>query len=218
MIRLNERAPDFTARSTHGPIQLSSYKGRWVVLFSHPADFTPVCTSEFVGFAQHAAEFGAINCSLVGLSVDSVYSHIAWVRDIEQKFQVQIPFPVIEDVTMQISAMYGMIQPAESQTSTVRAAFIIDDQGILRAMLYYPSSSGRSVPEILRLVRSIQLSDKQDVSTPEGWQPGDPVIIGAPQTTRDAAERLAGASSKGLECIDWYYCRKKGPSAGKKAA
>ena len=99
MIRLNERAPDFTARSTHGPIQLSSYKGRWVVLFSHPADFTPVCTSEFVGFAQHAAEFGAINCSLVGLSVDSVYSHIAWVRDIEQKFQVQIPFPVIEDVT-----------------------------------------------------------------------------------------------------------------------
>lgn len=218
MIRINERAPDFMAQSTHGPLQLSSYKGRWVVLFSHPADFTPVCTSEFIGFAKRAADFAAINCSLVGLSVDSVYSHIAWVRDIERKFQVQIPFPVIEDVTMQISAMYGMIQPAESHTSTVRAVFIIDDQGILRAMIYYPMASGRSVAEILRLVRSIQISDAQDVGTPEGWQPGDPVILAAPKTQHDAQERLENAAERGIDCTDWYFCRKNPPARQKKTA
>jgi peroxiredoxin (alkyl hydroperoxide reductase subunit C) len=217
MIRLNEQAPDFSAKSTHGPLQLSSYQGRWVVLFSHPADFTPVCTSEFIAFALHAQEFEALNCSLIGLSIDSIYSHIAWVRSIEERFGIEIPFPILEDLSMQISSMYGMIQPAESHTSTVRAVFIIDDKRILRAMLYYPLTAGRSVQEVLRLVQALQTSDQHDVGTPEGWQPGDPVIVGAPKTVEGARDRVERAGTEGLQCHDWYYCKKPLPEA-KKAA
>jgi peroxiredoxin (alkyl hydroperoxide reductase subunit C) len=217
MIRLNEQAPDFSAKSTHGPIQLSNYQGRWVVLFSHPADFTPVCTSEFVAFALHAQEFEDLNCSLIGLSVDSIYSHIAWTRSIEEHFGVKIPFPIIEDISMQVSAMYGMVQPAESHTAAVRTVFVIDDRRILRAMLFYPLTAGRSVGEILRLVEALQTSDKYDVGTPEGWHPGDPVIVGAPKTIDGARERLENASVEGLECRDWYFCKKPLPGA-KKAA
>ncbi len=217
MIRLNEPAPDFSARSTQGRLQLSDFKGRWVVLFSHPADFTPVCTSEFLGFARHFQEFDAIQCSLLGLSVDSVYSHIAWVRNIEERFAVQIPFPIIEDLNHQVSALYGMIQPAASEQTAVRALFVIDPEGILRAMLYYPLQSGRSVTEVLRLVRAIQAADTEDAGTPEGWQPNDPVIEEAPSTLDQVSARMEQAADHGLDCADWYFC-KRSSQKPKKAA
>ncbi|MBU6375272.1 MAG: peroxiredoxin [Bdellovibrionales bacterium] len=212
MIRLNESAPDFTANSTHGPIQLSDYRGKWVVLFSHPADFTPVCTSEFVAFAKRAPEFEQIGCSLMGLSVDSVYAHIAWIRNIEERFAVKINFPIIEDLSMQIASLYGMIQPAASHTSTVRSLFVIDDQGHLRAILTYPMTTGRSVSEVLRLVRALQSADKNEAATPEGWQPGDPMILSAPSTVADAETRAQKAQAAGWDCVDWYFCRKSLPT------
>ncbi len=149
---LNHPAPDFSANTTDGPRSLSDYKGRWLVLFSHPADFTPVCTTEFIGFAKHHEHFKALGCDLLGLSIDSIFAHIAWIRNIEEKFGVVIPFPIIEDLSMKVAHAYGMVQPGASDTSAVRATFVIDPEGMLRAMLYYPMSNGRSVPEILRLV------------------------------------------------------------------
>jgi len=208
MIRLNESAPDFTANSTQGPLQLSDYRGKWVVFFSHPGDFTPVCTSEFVSFARRNSEFEQLNCRLIGLSVDSVHAHIAWSLNIQEKFGVKIPFPIIEDISMQVSSLYGMIQPAASHTATVRSLFVIDDQGILRAILAYPMTTGRSVSEVLRLVRALQSADKNEAATPEGWQPGDPVILGAPSTLAEAEARAAQAPNSGLDCTEWYYCKK----------
>lgn len=202
--RLNEPAPDFDAKTTHGNRKLAGYKGKWLILFSHPADFTPVCTTEFMAFAKYYPEFQKLNCELLGLSIDSTYAHIAWVRNIKEKFGVDIPFPIIEDLSMRVAHAYGMIQPGASDTSAVRSTFVIDDKGTLRAMIYYPMSNGRSIPEFVRLVTAMQTSDKNGVATPEGWQPGDKVIVPPPQTAQDAQTRMGD----GHECVDWYFCKK----------
>ncbi|AGA34358.1 Alkyl hydroperoxide reductase subunit C-like protein [Thioalkalivibrio nitratireducens DSM 14787] len=204
MPRLNEPAPEFEAKTTHGVKKLSDYRGKWVVLFSHPADFTPVCTTEFMAFANAYPEFQELNAELVGLSIDSNYAHLAWVRNIKEKFGVDIPFPIIEDLSMKVANAYGMIQPGASDTSAVRATFIIDDRGVLRAMVYYPMTNGRSIPEFLRLVKALQTSDSHGVATPESWQPGDKVIVPPPATAEGAEARM----QEGYECKDWYFCTK----------
>lgn len=204
MPRINEPAPAFDARTTHGVKTLEDYKGKWLVLFSHPADFTPVCTTEFMAFAKHHEEFQAINTELLGLSIDSYYSHVAWVKNIKDKFGVEIPFPIIEDLSMKVAKSYGMIHPGAADTSAVRATFIIDPEGILRAMVYYPMSNGRSIPEFVRLVKAMQTSDANSIATPEGWQPGDKVIVPPPQDMDAANNR----ESEGYECTDWYFCQK----------
>lgn len=203
--RLNERAPDFDAPTTQGRKTLKDYEGKWLVLFSHPADFTPVCTTEFIAFAKAADKFGELNTELLGLSIDSHYSHIAWERNIEEKFGVTIPFPIIADLSMEVARSYGMVHPGASDTSAVRATFVIDPQGVLRAMLYYPMTNGRSVNEILRLVKSLQTSSEYGVATPENWQPGELVIVPPPATADEAAERV---NSDEYECTDWYFCKK----------
>jgi len=203
--RLNERAPEFDAPTTHGKKSLKDYEGKWLVLFSHPADFTPVCTTEFIAFAQAHPEFKAIGCELLGLSIDSQHSHIAWARNIEAKFGVKIPFPIIADLSMAVAKAYGMVHPGASDTQAVRATFVIDPKGVLRAMLYYPMSNGRSIPEILRLVKSLQTSTAHGVATPAGWQPGDKVIVPPPSTTEDADKRVKAGE---YECVDWYFCKK----------
>lgn len=202
--RLNEPAPDFSAPTTHGPRSLADYRGKWLVLFSHPADFTPVCTTEFIAFAQAADQFRALDTELLGLSIDSIYSHLAWVQNIEEKFGVEISFPIIEDLAMNVARAYGMIHPGASDTSAVRATFVIDDQGLLRAMVYYPMTNGRSVAEILRLVKSLRHSLANGVATPEGWQPGEQVLVGAPKTVEELKKRLG----EGLETTDWYFSKK----------
>jgi len=204
MPRLNEAAPDFEAKTTHGVKKLADYKGKWLVLFSHPADFTPVCTTEFMAFAKYYPEFQKLNCELIGLSIDSYYAHVAWVRNIKEKFGVDIPFPIIEDLSMKVAKDYGMIMPGASDTSAVRATFFIDPNGILRAMVYYPMSNGRSIAEFVRLVAAMQTSDANKVATPEGWQPGDKVIVPPPQDVNAAEARM----SEGHECVDWYFCKK----------
>ena len=190
--------------TTHGPLKLSGYRGRWVVMFSHPADFTPVCTTEFMGFCEIADELAAINVQLLGLSVDSVPAHLAWVRAIKEKMGIDVPFPIIADLEMKVAKRYGMIQPAMSTTACVRAVFVIDDKGVLRAMIYYPLTTGRSMPEILRLVKALQTTDAHGVSTPANWQPGDKVVVPAPKTVEEMKKRDA----EGLECRDWYLCFK----------
>ncbi len=202
--RLNEPAPEFTAKTTHGEIKLSDYKGKWVVLFSHPADFTPVCTTEFIAFAKRFDDFKKLNTQVIGLSIDSIYSHLAWVRNIKEKFDVEIPFPVIADLDMKVAKLYGMIHPEADDTSTVRAVFIIDDKGILRAMIYYPLTNGRSIDEILRVVEALQTSSKYGVATPENWHPGDKVIIPPPATQEEAEKR----ASEGYDYVDWYFSKK----------
>ena len=204
--RLNEPAPYFEARTTQGVRKLTDYRGRWLILFSHPADFTPVCTTEFIAFAHNYRHFQKNNVDLLGLSIDSTFAHLAWIRNIKEKFDVEIPFPIIEDLTMKVAAAYGMIHRGASDTSAVRAVFVIDPNGILRAMVYYPLTNGRSVTEILRLVRALQTTDEFKVATPEGWQPGDKVMVPAPQTAEEAESRLAGHGD--YECTDWYFCKK----------
>ena len=203
--RMNEKAPAFEAPTTHGIKSLDDYHGQWLVLFSHPADFTPVCTTEFMAFAQHHKDFQAINTELLGLSIDSHYSHVAWVRNIKEKFDVDVKFPIIADLSMDVAQAYGMIQPGASDTSAVRATFIIDPEGILRAMIYYPMTNGRSIDEILRLIKALQTSDANKVATPEAWQPGDKVIVPPPASVEEAEAR---ANSGEYECTDWYFCKK----------
>ena len=202
--RMNQTAPDFNAVTTHGNRKLADYQGKWLVLFSHPADFTPVCTTEFMAFAKRQDEFSKLNTELFGLSIDSHYSHLAWVRNIKEKFNVEVNFPIIADLNMKVANAYGMIQPGASDTSAVRATFIIDDKGVLRAMVYYPMTNGRSIDEIVRLVTALQTSDENGIATPEGWQPGDKVIVPPPATTEAAEARM----NEGYECTDWYFCKK----------
>ena len=190
--RINEPAPDFSARTTHGPRSLHDYRGKWLILFSHPADFTPVCTTEFLAFAGAYDRFRKLGCELLGLSIDSTYSHLAWIRNIKEKFGVEIPFPIIDDLSMRVAHDYGMIQPGASDTSAVRATFFIDPEGKVRAMVYYPMTNGRSVEEFLRLLEALQTSDRHGVATPEGWRPGEKVMLPPPATVKDAAAR-AGA-------------------------
>ncbi len=205
MPRINEAAPAFHAPTTHGMKSLDDYRGKWLVLFSHPADFTPVCTTEFIAFAKRHDDFQAINCDLLGLSIDSHYSHVAWVRNIKEKFGVDIPFPIIADLKMEVAKAYGMIHPGAADTSAVRATFVIDPEGKLRAMIYYPMTNGRSIDEILRLVKALQTSDEHGVATPENWQPGEKVIV-PPPADMDAAE---ARMDEGYECVDWYFCKKE---------
>jgi len=202
--RLNEPAPEFEAVTTHGVLRLSDYRDSWLILFSHPADFTPVCTTEFMAFTEIYPELQKRGVELLGLSIDSVYSHIAWTRNIEEKMGVKIPFPIIADLDKKVATLYGMIQPGESKTETVRAVFIIDPKGILRAMIYYPLSTGRNMDEILRLIDALQTSDNYQVATPANWRPGDKVIVPPPTTVEMAEERLKA----GYECVDWYLCKK----------
>ncbi len=197
---IGAKAPGFTARTTMGEVTLSDYRGRWLVLFAHPADFTPVCASEFVGFAKAYDRFQALGCDLLALSVDSLFAHVAWVRSIAEKFGVEIPFPVAEDPSMAIARGYGMIHPGATTSATVRASFVIDPDGIIRALTWYPMSTGRNVAEILRLVAALQVSDREVVSTPEGWMPGDKVIDFPPIGVAPFSEAFAREGS-----IDWYY-------------
>jgi peroxiredoxin (alkyl hydroperoxide reductase subunit C) len=202
---IGEPAPEFEAVTTNGVIKLSDFKGKWVVMFSHPADFTPVCTTEFMAFSQVADELKNLNVHLMGLSIDSVHSHLAWIRNVKEKMGVDIPFPIIADLDMKVAKKYGMIHPGSSSTATIRTVFFIDDKGILRAMIYYPLTNGRYIPEIIRLIKALQTTDKYGVSTPANWQPGDKVVVPPPKNKVEMDGRL----SEGYECKDWYLCFKK---------
>ncbi|MBN2692825.1 MAG: peroxiredoxin [Burkholderiaceae bacterium] len=206
--QLNQPAPNFNAVTTHGQRTLADYKGKWLILFSHPADFTPVCTTEFMGFAREAETFKSMNCELLGLSIDSIFAHLAWVRSIKQHFGVDIPFPIIEDLKMDVARAYGMIHPGAADTQAVRATFFIDPNGVLRAMVYYPMSNGRSINEFVRLLQALQTSDKHGVATPEAWCPGDKVIVPPPKTSAAAEERVTQGASLGMEVTDWYFSKK----------
>jgi peroxiredoxin (alkyl hydroperoxide reductase subunit C) len=202
---IGEKAPEFEAPTTQGTLRLSDFKGSWLILFSHPADFTPVCTTEFIAFSKIYPELQKRNTELLGLSVDSTSSHIAWVRNVEEKMGVKIPFPIIADLNKDVSTLYGMIHPAQSTTETVRCVFIIDPEGTLRTMLYYPLSSGRNMQEILRIIDALQTVDDHGVATPANWNKGDPVVVPPPHTTEAAEERV----KEGYDCKDWYLCFKK---------
>lgn len=197
---IGSSAPQFVARTTMGERSLSDYRGRWLVFFSHPADFTPVCTSEFLAFSRMHDDFHKLGCDLLALSVDSLSSHIAWIRSIKDRFDVSIAFPLIEDPSMAIARAYGMLSPGARDSATVRATFVIDTQGIIRAISWYPMSTGRSVTEILRLVEALQMTDAAAVSTPEGWRSGDPLMDTAPLSIEDAMSHKATTTSP-----DWYF-------------
>ena len=201
MPQLNAPAPAFDALTTDGHRTLESYRGKWLILFSHPADFTPVCTTEFMAFAKKHKDFQARGTELLGLSIDSHYSHIAWTFNIKENFGVEIPFPIIADLNMKVAHAYGMIQPGASDTSAVRATFVIDPQGVLRAMVYYPMNAGRSVDEIYRLLVALQTADENKCAMPENWKPGDEVIVPTPATAAAAAAR----SGEGYKTVDWYF-------------
>lgn len=201
--RLNEPAPDFSARTTQGPRALKDYRGQWLILFSHPADFTPVCTSEVVAFARAYPRFRALGCELLGLSVDSTFAHLAWLRSIREHFGVEVPFPLVEDPSLRMAHDYGMVQSGASDTSTVRAVFFIDPDSRVRAMVHYPMSNGRSVEEFLRVLQAMQTSDRHGVATPEGWQPGDKVMVPPPLTLAEADARIRA----GHEYVDWYFSK-----------
>lgn len=214
MPRIGEMAPSFEAVTTQGPIKFpQDFKGKWVILFSHPADFTPVCTSEFMTFATLENEFEALNCKLVGLSVDGLYSHIAWLRTIKEKIEykgmknVEVKFPLIEDITMEVAKRYGMIQPGESNTKAVRAVFVIDPEGKIRTIIYYPLSMGRNFDELLRVVMALQTADAFSVATPADWRPGDDVIVPTAGSCGVAKDRMEGKES-GVTCHDWFFCTK----------
>jgi peroxiredoxin (alkyl hydroperoxide reductase subunit C) len=175
-LRIGDFAPDFEARSTVGPVRLSAYRGRWLVLFSHPADFTPVCTTEFVGLAREAAAFEARDCALMALSVDSLFSHFAWLRMIRDRFGIEVRFPILEDPTMVIGRAFGMVSAQDNDSATVRTTFFIDPKGIIRAMTCYPANLGRSVPEMLRILDGLQAIDAEGALAPANWQKGDPLL------------------------------------------
>lgn len=213
---IGQPAPEFKAVTTQGNINFpGDYKGSWVILFSHPADFTPVCTSEFMTFATLESKFNDVNCKLVGLSVDGLYSHIAWLRTIKEKIQykgmkdVEVTFPLIEDITMEVARQYGMMQPGESSTKAVRAVFVIDPEGKVRTILYYPLSLGRNFDELYRIVVGLQTADKFSVATPADWRPGDDVIVPTAGSCGVAKERME--SKNGITCHDWFFCTKPLP-------
>jgi len=214
MPRIGEKAPEFKAVTTQGNINFpADYKGNWVILFSHPADFTPVCTSEFMTFATLEDKFAKANCKLVGLSVDGLYSHIAWLRTIREKIEykgmkdVEVRFPLIEDITMEVAKKYGMIQPGESSTKAVRAVFFIDPKGIIRAIIYYPLSLGRNFDELYRALIAMQTADNFSIATPADWQPGDDVIVPTAGSCGVAKDRMEGKEK--MKCYDWFFCTKE---------
>ena len=213
MPRIGDKAPEFKAVTTQGELNFpKDFAGEWVILFSHPADFTPVCTSEFMTFAHLEEKFAKANCKLVGLSIDGLYSHIAWLRTIKEKIEfngmknIEVKFPLIEDITMEVAKKYGMIQPGESKTQAVRAVFFIDPKGMIRALIYYPLSLGRNFDEIYRALIAMQTSDAFSVATPADWNPGDDVIISPAGSCGVAEERMT--SKDELKCEDWFFCTK----------
>lgn len=215
MPRIGDEAPEFKAVTTQGEINFpSDYKGKWKILFSHPADFTPVCTSEFITFASMQKDFEALNCQLVGLSIDGLYSHIAWLRTIKEKIEykgmknVEVTFPLVEDITMNVAKRYGMLQPGESSTKAVRAVFFIDTENIIRTIIYYPLSIGRNFDEIKRVLIALQTADNFSVALPADWRPGDDVIVPTAGSCGVAQARVAG-KEEGLTCYDWFFCTKK---------
>ena len=214
MPRIGDKAPEFKAVTTQGDINFpSDYSGSWVILFSHPADFTPVCTSEFMTFASMANQFEEAGCKLVGLSVDGLYSHIAWLRTIKEKIEykgmknVEVNFPLIEDITMEVAKKYGMLQPGESSTKAVRAVFFVDPKGIIRAVIYYPLSMGRNFEELYRALIAMKTADAFSIATPADWQPGDDVIVPTAGSCGVAKERMANKEE--MHCYDWFFCTKK---------
>ncbi|QKG79828.1 peroxiredoxin [Tenuifilum thalassicum] len=215
MPRIGDKAPEFKAMTTQGEINFPhDYKGNWVILFSHPADFTPVCTSEFMTFASMEQKFNEANCKLVGLSVDGLYSHIAWLRTIKEKIEykgmkdVEVTFPLIEDITMDVAKKYGMIQPGESDTKAVRAVFFIDPNGVIRTIIYYPLSLGRNFDELYRVLIALQTADEFGVATPADWRPGDDVIVPPAGSCGSAKDRMDGKEAD-MKCYDWFFCTKK---------
>ncbi|HNZ41053.1 MAG TPA: peroxiredoxin [Clostridia bacterium] len=208
---LGDDAPAFTAVTTQGTINFpADYKGKWVILFSHPADFTPVCTTEFMTFGSMIEEFKALNTELVGLSVDSLYSHIAWLRKIQElewngKKNIEIKFPLIEDIRMEVSNLYGMVQPGQSNTQAVRAVFVIDPKGKIRTILYYPLSTGRNFDELKRIIQALQKADADHCATPADWRPGDDVIVPTAGSCGVAKERME-SKDKDMYCLDWFLC------------
>lgn len=212
MPMIGDKAPAFRSMTTMGKVNFpEDYSGSWVILFSHPADFTPVCTTEFIAFARMADEFEAMNVKLLGLSIDSVHSHLAWAKSIEsiawKGDPVVLPFPIIADITMNVAKKYGMLQTV-AKTQTVRAVFIIDPEGIIRTILYYPMSTGRNFDEIRRIIQSLQKHDEEHVSTPADWRPGDPVVMGAPLTLEEANKRM-NDPAEGTVPYDWYLTFKE---------
>lgn len=215
MPRIGDKAPSFHAVTTQGDINFpADFSGSWVILFSHPADFTPVCTSEFMTFASLEEKFAKVNTKLVGLSVDGLYSHIAWLRTINEKIEykgmknVEVRFPLIEDITMEVATKYGMIQPGESSTRAVRAVFVIDPKGVIRTIIYYPLSLGRNFDELYRVVVGLQTADAFDVALPADWRPGDDVIVPPAGSCGVAKERMEDRSGE-THCYDWFFCTKK---------
>jgi peroxiredoxin (alkyl hydroperoxide reductase subunit C) len=215
MPRIGDKAPSFKAVTTQGEINFpEQYAGKWVILFSHPADFTPVCTSEFMTFATMEDKFSELNCQLVGLSVDGLYSHIAWLRTIKEKIDykgmkdVEVKFPLIEDITMDVAKKYGMMQPGESSTKAVRAVFYIDPKGIIRTIIYYPLSMGRNFDELLRVLQALQTADAFGVATPADWRPGDDVIVPTAGSCGVAKERMESKDAD-VTCHDGVFCTRK---------
>ncbi|MDD4245104.1 MAG: peroxiredoxin [Candidatus Methanomethylophilaceae archaeon] len=211
---IGDKAPEFKAVTTQGEVNFpSDYKGKWVVLFSHPADFTPVCTTEFMTFAHGAETLRKLNTELVGLSVDGLTSHIAWLRKIQElewkdMKNIEVKFPLIEDIKMDVAKKYGMIQPKSSDTKAVRAMFFIDPNGIIRCIHYYPLSTGRNFDEMVRVIKALQKADSDKVATPANWMPGDDTISPAPGTCAGAKERMEG-KNKDMYCLDWFLCFNK---------
>ena len=215
MPRIGEQAPSFKAVTTQGDINFpADYSGSWVILFSHPADFTPVCTSEFMTFASMQDQFEQANCKLVGLSVDGLYSHIAWLRTIKEKIEykgmkdIEVTFPLIEDISMDVAKKYGMMMPGESSTKAVRAVFVIDPKGIIRTIIYYPLSLGRNFDELYRVVLALKNADEFGVATPADWRPGDEVIVPTAGSCGVAKERMESQDAT-TKCYDWFFCTKK---------
>jgi peroxiredoxin (alkyl hydroperoxide reductase subunit C) len=207
--RILELAPNFEAKSTHGTIRLSDYtsKGKWVMLFSHPADFTPVCSTEFIEFAKRQQDWDRLGVQPIGVSIDSLQAHIAWVLDLERLSGVKIEFPLVVDLDQKVSQAYGLVHEAVSDTATVRAVFVIDPKGMVRALLYYPMQLGRNVDELLRIFEALQTADANGVSCPVNWRPGEAVVVPAPATLADAEKRAAGAA--GLDVKSWYLSTKE---------
>jgi len=219
---IGDKAPAFTADTTQGPINFpADFKDYWVILFSHPADFTPVCTTEFMKFASMEKEFEKLHCKLIGLSIDGLFSHIAWLRTIKEKIEfdglknIEVNFPLIADVKMDVARKYGMVHPNASTTQAVRAVFYIDPKGVIRTIMYYPASVGRNFQEIKRVLIALQTADAEKVALPADWQPGKPVIVPTPGSCGQAKERVESAEKQGITCSDWFLCFKELPSTKK---
>ncbi len=204
--RIGDLAPDFTAPTTHGEVKFSQWQGSdWVILFSHPADFTPVCSTELTEFGKRFDEFKKRNTKLIGISIDSIHSHLAWIQNLERILKVRLPYPLIADLSTKVSQLYGMIHPGESATVTVRALFVIDPNRVIRAIIYYPLNVGRNVNEVIRLLDALQTADKNAVACPVNWQPGEKVIVLPPKTEKEVDER----NKANYEKLDFYLCKKE---------